>query len=83
VSKTTLAPQLSAVCKALGWSVVLVDADSQSTSSTWSDARQEKDVPQVPCMTLRGRNVPEPRVSHGFKDGEWITSTSLPRGIGR
>src|SRR4051812_7232696 len=26
---------------------------------------------------------PEPRVSHGFKDGDWITSTSLPRGIGR
>jgi hypothetical protein len=27
--------------------------------------------------------LPEPRVSHGFKDGDWITSTSLPRGIGR
>ena len=27
--------------------------------------------------------IPEPRVSHGFKDGDWITSTSLPRRIGR
>jgi hypothetical protein len=35
--------------------VGLVDADSQGTSSTWSDARKEKDVPQVPGMTLRGR----------------------------
>ena len=27
--------------------------------------------------------LPEPRVSHGFKDGDWIISTSLPRGLGR
>jgi chromosome partitioning protein len=57
VGKTTLVPQLSAVCRALGWSVVLVDADSQGSSSTWSDARHEKDVPQVPCITLCGRKV--------------------------
>ena len=57
MGKTTLVLQLLSVCKALGWSVVLVDADSQGTSSTWSDARKEKDVPQVPCMTLRGRKV--------------------------
>jgi hypothetical protein len=25
--------------------------------------------------------LPKPRVSPGIKDGEWVTSTSLPRGI--
>jgi chromosome partitioning protein len=42
----------------LGGSVVLVDADSQGTSSTWSDARKEHpEVPQVPCVSLRGGKV--------------------------
>jgi chromosome partitioning protein len=36
---------------------VLVDADSQGTSSTWSDTRKEKDVPQLPCISLRGGKV--------------------------
>jgi chromosome partitioning protein len=57
VGKTTLVMHLSIVCKALGWSVVLVDADSQGTSSTWSDACKKKDISQVPCVTLRGRKV--------------------------
>jgi chromosome partitioning protein len=58
VGKTTLATHLAVARKALGRSVVLVDADSQGTSSTWSDARKEHpEVPQVPCVSLRGGKV--------------------------
>src|SRR3954449_11114177 len=57
VGKTTLATHLAVARKAAGRTVVLVDADSQGTSSTWSDARKEKDVPQVPCLSLRGGKV--------------------------
>lgn len=58
VGKTTLATHLAVARKALGGSVVLVDADSQGTSSTWSDARKEHpEVPQVPCVSLRGGKV--------------------------
>lgn len=57
VGKTTLATHLAVARKTAGRSVVLVDADSQGTSSTWNDARKEKDVPQVPCVSLRGGKV--------------------------
>ncbi|EHM03470.1 CobQ/CobB/MinD/ParA nucleotide binding domain protein [Acetobacteraceae bacterium AT-5844] len=58
VGKTTLATHLAVARKAQGSSVVLVDADSQGTSSTWSDARKEHpEVPQVPCVSLRGGKV--------------------------
>jgi chromosome partitioning protein len=57
VGKTTLATHLAVARRAAGQSVVLVDADSQGTSSTWSDARKEKDVPQLPCVSLRGGKV--------------------------
>ena len=36
---------------------MLVDADSQGTTSIWSDARKEKEVPQLPCVSLRGGKV--------------------------
>jgi chromosome partitioning protein len=58
VGKTTLATHLAVARKTLGSTVVLVDADSQGTSSTWSDARKEHpEVPQVPCVSLRGGKV--------------------------
>lgn len=57
VGKTTLATHLAVARRAADRSVVLVDADSQGTSSTWSDARKDKDVPQVPCVSLRGGKV--------------------------
>lgn len=57
VGKTTLATHLAVARKIAGRSVVLVDADSQGTSSIWSDARKEKDVPQIPCVSLRGGKV--------------------------
>jgi len=57
VGKTTLATHLVVARKGEGRGVVLVDADSQGTSSTWTDARKEKSVPQVPCMSLRGGKV--------------------------
>jgi chromosome partitioning protein len=58
VGKTTLATHLAVARKAAGRSVVLVDADSQGTSSTWSDARKEHpEMPQLPCLTLRGGKV--------------------------
>jgi chromosome partitioning protein len=58
VGKTTLATHLAVARKAQGRTVVLVDADSQGTSSTWSDARKEHpEVPQVPCVSLRGGKV--------------------------
>jgi chromosome partitioning protein len=57
VGKTTLATHLVVARKAAGRTVVLVDADSQGTSSTWSDARKEKEVPQLPCVSLRGGKV--------------------------
>lgn len=58
VGKTTLATHLAVARKTQGKTVVLVDADSQGTSSTWSDARKEHtEVPQVPCVSLRGGKV--------------------------
>jgi chromosome partitioning protein len=58
VGKTTLATHLAVARKTVGSTVVLVDADSQGTSSTWSDARKEHpEVPQVPCVSLRGGKV--------------------------
>jgi chromosome partitioning protein len=57
VGKTTLATHLAVARKTAGRMVVLIDADSQGTSSTWSDARKEKDVPQLPCVSLRGGKV--------------------------
>ncbi len=57
VGKTTLATHLAAARRGSGRSTVLVDADSQGTSSIWNDARKEKDVPQLPCVTLRGNKV--------------------------
>ena len=54
VGKTTLATHLAVARKAAGRSVMLVDADSQGTASTWADARKEKEVPQLPCVSLRG-----------------------------
>jgi chromosome partitioning protein len=58
VGKTTLATHLAVARKARGRTVVLVDADSQGTSSTWSDARKEHpEVPQLPCVSLRGGKV--------------------------
>jgi chromosome partitioning protein len=54
VGKTTLATHLAVARKAAGRSVMLVDADSQGTASTWADARKEKGVPQLPCVSLRG-----------------------------
>ena len=45
VGKTTLATHLAVARKTAGRMIVLVDADSQGTSSTWFDARKEKDVP--------------------------------------
>jgi chromosome partitioning protein len=58
VGKTTLATHMAVARKAEGRTVVLVDADSQGTSSTWSDARKEHpEVPQFPCVSLRGGKV--------------------------
>lgn len=58
VGKTTLATHMAAARAAAGKSVVLVDADSQGTSTIWSDARKEhKHVPQFPCVSLRGGKV--------------------------
>lgn len=58
VGKTTLATHMAVARKAIGRSVVLVDADSQGTSTIWSDARKEhKEVPQFPCVSLRGGKV--------------------------
>ena len=57
VGKTTIATHLAVARKAADRSVVLVDADSQGTSSIWSDARKEKDVPQLPCVSLRGGKI--------------------------
>jgi chromosome partitioning protein len=57
VGKTTLATHLGVARRGVGRSVVLVDADSQGTSSIWSDARKERDVPQLPCVSLRGGKV--------------------------
>jgi chromosome partitioning protein len=58
VGKTTLATHMAVARKSQGRSVVLVDADSQGTSSTWSDARKEHpEVPQFPCVSLRGGKV--------------------------
>jgi chromosome partitioning protein len=57
VGKTTLATHLAVARRTAGRSVVLIDADSQGTSSTWSDARKEKEVLQLPCVSLRGGKV--------------------------
>lgn len=58
VGKTTLATHMAVARKAAKRSVVLVDADSQGTASTWSDARKEHpDVPQFPCISLRGGKI--------------------------
>lgn len=58
VGKTTLATHMAVARRAAGHSVVLVDADSQGTASTWSDARKEHpEVPQLPCVSLRGGKV--------------------------
>jgi chromosome partitioning protein len=57
VGKTTLATHLAVMQRARERSVVLVDADPQGTSSTWADARKERDVPQLPCLSLRGGKV--------------------------
>jgi chromosome partitioning protein len=57
VGKTTLATHLAVARRTAGRSVVLIDADSQGTSSTWSDARKEEEVLQLPCVSLRGGKV--------------------------
>lgn len=58
VGKTTLATHMAAARAAMGRTVVLVDADSQGTSTIWSDARKEhQQVPQFPCVSLRGGKV--------------------------
>ena len=57
VGKTTLATHMVVERKREGRGVVLVDADSQGTSSIWSDARKEKGATPVPCMSLRGGKV--------------------------
>lgn len=58
VGKTTLATHMAVARKAAKRSVVLVDADSQGTASTWSDARKEHpEVPQLPCVSLRGGKI--------------------------
>ncbi|MDJ0390264.1 AAA family ATPase [Roseomonas sp. E05] len=58
VGKTTLATHMAVARKTAGHTVVLVDADSQGTASTWSDARKEHpEVPQLPCVSLRGGKV--------------------------
>jgi chromosome partitioning protein len=66
VGKTTIATHMAVARKTAGRSVVLVDADPQGTASVWADARKawiesraesDKDVPLVPCVTLRGPKV--------------------------
>ena len=57
VGKTTLATHLAVMQKGRERTVVLVDADPQGTASTWADARKERDVLRLPCLSLRGGKV--------------------------
>jgi chromosome partitioning protein len=57
VGKTTIATHLAVARRAVGSSVMLVDADPQGTATTWMDMRKEKQVPQVPIISLKGQKV--------------------------
>jgi len=57
VGKTTIATHMAVARTTAGRSVVLVDADSQGTASSWSDARKEQAASPIPCMSLRGGKV--------------------------
>ena len=46
------------------------------------DRPAERPAPGTPLPAL-WHWLPEPRVSHGSQDGDWVTSKSLPRGNGR
>ena len=52
--KSTIATNLASVAALKGRDVVLLDADSQSTSATWSADREETSAPKVACVQRVG-----------------------------
>ena len=52
--KSTIATNLASVAAHKGRDVVLLDADSQRTSSTWATDREETNAPKVACVQRLG-----------------------------
>ena len=60
--KSTCAVNLAAMHKKRGHDVIIVDADKQSTSSTWAAVRNEnsaedKSIDRITCVEKRGRGL--------------------------
>lgn len=58
--KTTIATNLAAMRAAAGRDVLLVDTDTQGSSSSWAQIRTEEGVePSITCISKFGRGVAE------------------------
>jgi len=58
VGKSTLATSIAAMLAGQGADVVLVDADKQSTASTWADNREANtSLPRVACFQRTGKII--------------------------
>lgn len=57
--KSTIATNLAAVAVLAGRDVVLLDADSQSTSATWAADREQTNAPPIPCVQVAGNYTAE------------------------
>ena len=56
--KSTLATNLAALRALSGKEVLLIDADSQGSSSFWAEIRDEAGIkPRIPCVQKRGRRL--------------------------
>ena len=64
--KSTVATTMAAMRASTGRQVLLVNADAQSTSVHWADARRDHpEMPQVTTVTMRGSEDPQRNRGHG------------------